>query len=93
MPAESNKAEPIGDLASVRRERENLEPLPKRLEQAEAELPSFFALSLDLLCVAGFDGYFKHLNPAWTTALGWTLQGLQDTPFLDLVHPDDREAT
>jgi len=40
----------------------------------EDELSRFFAVSLDLLCIAGFDGYFKRLNPAWTTGLGWTLE-------------------
>ena len=78
-------------MATVPPEFEKLEPLPKQGE--EAELHRFFAQSLDLMCIAGFDGYFKHLNSAWTTALGWTLHGLQAMPFLDLVHPDDREVT
>ena len=26
----------------------------------------FFELSIDMLCFARFDGYFQHLNPAWT---------------------------
>jgi PAS domain-containing protein len=34
-----------------------------------------------LLCVTGRDGYFKQLNPAWTTRLGWTVQELQARPF------------
>ena len=56
-------------------------------------MSGFFAVSLDLLCIAGFDGYFKRLNPAWTTGLGWTLEELEARPFLDFVHPDDRAAT
>jgi PAS domain S-box-containing protein len=63
---------------------------PKR---AEEDLERFFTLSLDLLCVAGFDGYFKRLNPAWERALGYTLEELLSQPYLDLVHPDDRSPT
>jgi PAS domain S-box-containing protein len=52
-----------------------------------------FALSLDLMATAGFDGYIKHANPAWEDVLGWTLEELQAQPYLDLVHPEDRERT
>src|SRR5262249_34121628 len=45
------------------------------------------------LCVAGFDGYFKELNPAWERTLGWTIAQLRDRPFIDFVHPDDRAGT
>lgn len=62
-------------------------------ERSGREVGRFFELSLDLLCIAGFDGYFKRLNPAWTRHLGWTLEELRARPFLDFVHPDDREAT
>jgi PAS domain S-box-containing protein len=54
---------------------------------------SLFALSLDPLCIAGFDGYFKQLNPAWSKLLGWTNEELLDTPYLDFIHPDDHALT
>ena len=59
----------------------------------EEEREGFFQLSLDLLCVAGIDGRFRRLNPAWETTLGWSLEELCAGPWLDFVHPDDLEAT
>ena len=53
----------------------------------------FFELSPDLLCVAGLDGIFRHLNPAWETLLGVPLADLYGRPLLEFVHPADRPAT
>jgi PAS domain S-box-containing protein len=57
------------------------------------EADRLFALSIDMLCIAGFDGYFKKLNPAWSQTLGFTSEELTARPYLDFVHPDDRAAT
>jgi PAS domain S-box-containing protein len=53
----------------------------------------FFAVSIDLLCVLDFSGYFKRLNPAWEKTLGFTVEELLSRPFIEFVHPDDREGT
>ena len=39
---------------------------------AGEELDRFFRLSLDLFCVATFDGYFVRVNPAWHRILGFS---------------------
>ncbi|HAZ30306.1 TPA: hypothetical protein DCY65_01885 [Candidatus Acetothermia bacterium] len=62
-------------------------------KQAEAERDRLFNHSLDLMCVAGFDGFFQQLNPAWERSLGWTAAELKGRPGLEFVHPDDRAAT
>ena len=52
-----------------------------------------FELPSPLHFVAGFDGYFKKLSHSWAEALGHPLEYLLSIPYLDLVHPDDRENT
>jgi len=61
--------------------------------RAVDELDRVFSMSVDMLCVAGFDGYFKRVNPAFTRTLGWSEAALLATPFLELTHPDDLAAT
>jgi PAS domain S-box-containing protein len=53
----------------------------------------FFDLSVDMLCIAGTDGYFKHVNRSWSRILGYSAEELMSIPYLDFVHPDDRDLT
>src|SRR6185369_6608291 len=61
--------------------------------RAEQERNQLFELGLDMLCVAGFDGYFKQVNPAWHKTLGWTSAELMGRPYVDFIHPDDLKDT
>ncbi|MDQ6716823.1 MAG: PAS domain S-box protein [Gemmatimonadota bacterium] len=87
------------DPESIRpaeRERQLEEELAqcKRELKAALEMENrFFAESIDLLCFLDFSGHFKRLNPAWEKALGFTHEEMTSKPFIEFVHPDDRERT
>jgi PAS domain S-box-containing protein len=73
----------VSDLSSSMLER----------RRAEEEIDQLYNISLDMFGIAGFDGYFKRVNPAWEKTLGIPIEELLSHPYLDFVHPDDREAT
>lgn len=63
------------------------------IKEAEEERDRFFSISIDLFCVAGLDGYFRRVNQAFTTVLGYPAEELLRRPLVEFVHPDDREKT
>lgn len=62
-------------------------------QEAEAARDRIFNLSLDILAVLDRHGHIARLNPACARILGRDPDELQGVSLLDLVHPDDREAT
>jgi PAS domain S-box-containing protein len=61
--------------------------------RAQNELDRIFNLSPDLIAVADFDGRFTRVNPAVEQVLGYTQEEFVGRPYLDVVHPDDRDTT
>jgi PAS domain S-box-containing protein len=62
---------------------------PPHLPQSKHELEEFFDLSIDLLCIVGFDGYFKRVNPSLERTLGYPSPLLFSQTVFDITHPDD----
>jgi two-component system, sensor histidine kinase and response regulator len=81
--------------ALIGRRQEVVERLQRAATEraVSTEIDRFFSLSVDMLALAGFDGHFKRLNPAWEEVLGHPPETLLSQPFIDLVHPDDRDET
>jgi GAF domain-containing protein len=67
--------------------------IERRQKEELRNFEKLFKLSNDLICVAGTDGYFKKINPAFEKVLGWSSEYLLQTSFFDLVHPDDLKMT
>jgi PAS domain S-box-containing protein len=68
-------------------------PIDDFASDAQNDFERFFNLIPDLACIVSTDGYFKRVNPAWETSLGFTLEEVLKTPMLDFIHPDDLERT
>ncbi len=64
-----------------------------RVEAARKEVARVYEMSADMIGSADFSGFFLDLNPAWERTLGWTIDELKAKPFIEFVHPDDRQHT
>ncbi|WP_172633400.1 PAS domain S-box protein [Methanosalsum zhilinae] len=65
----------------------------KQTQKSLMNSDRIFRHAQDMLCIAGFDGYFKVLNPSWSKTLGWSTEELLSRPWIEFVHPDDRRMT
>ncbi|MBE9127851.1 MULTISPECIES: PAS domain-containing sensor histidine kinase [unclassified Coleofasciculus] len=53
----------------------------------------FFTLTLDMFFVASADGYWTQINPMCEKILGFTTEEFLAQPWIEWVHPDDRQLT
>jgi PAS domain S-box-containing protein len=67
--------------------------LAQRVEEKTRERDRIWNVSQDLLVVAGRDGIWRTVNPAWTRTLGWSEAELLNRTSEWLEHPDDGGIT
>lgn len=62
-------------------------------KRTEEEIEQFFNMTGYMVCIASLDGYFTKVNDTFEQTLGYSRQELLSRPYLDFVHPDDKEKT
>ncbi len=61
--------------------------------ETSLDLEPFFLLSHDYLCIPGYDGYFRKVNPAFIKLMGYSVEELFARPISHFIHPQDKEIT
>lgn len=59
----------------------------------EYHFDNFFNISADLICIAGYDGYFKRINPAVSKLLGYSDEELYASPINAFIYVPDLKMT
>ncbi|RYY34163.1 MAG: helix-turn-helix domain-containing protein [Sphingobacteriaceae bacterium] len=67
--------------------------MPHSNSNVRFDLEHFFELLPDLMCIAGFDGYFKKINPAVSKTLGYTEAELLSKPICNFIYHEDQPMT
>ncbi|TKJ36968.1 MAG: hypothetical protein CEE38_08660 [Planctomycetes bacterium B3_Pla] len=62
-------------------------------KRSEEEIERIFNMTGYMICVATIEGYFKRINSSFEQILGYSSEELLSRPYIDFVHPDDREKT
>ncbi|MFA6506383.1 MAG: PAS domain S-box protein [Treponemataceae bacterium] len=78
---------------TVHRELKKRKATEALLRERSNELEMFFSTSLDLFCISDSNGRFIRFNKRWEETLGYSIDEFTDHPFVDHLHPDDREAS
>ena len=81
------------DLTDHKRSLTRQSAIDRDLRTKNKQLEDLFEMSQDLIVIANADGYFKKINPKWIEVLGYTESEILSRPFLEFIHPDDRNKT
>jgi len=62
-------------------------------KRAEEQVERIFNMTGYMVCVADLDGSFIRVNSSFEQILGYSCEELLKRPYLDLIHPDDKDKT
>jgi two-component system cell cycle sensor histidine kinase/response regulator CckA len=65
----------------------------KHVEAEREQFLKFFQTSADMMVIADPNGAFMKTNPACSETLGYSEMELAAKPFIEFVHPDDKQTT
>ncbi len=65
----------------------------KKIEDEREQYFKFFNSSTELMGIADPNGAFKKVNPAFLGTLGYSESEVLAKPFIEFIHPDDRQPT
>lgn len=57
------------------------------------DLENIFENSIDMMCIANFEGYFVRVSPSFTRILGYSEEELLSQPYLNFVVSEDKAKT
>jgi PAS domain S-box-containing protein len=86
------KTEQVRQQATLLR-RLDREAYKKEMSKLKVQKNRIFDLSMDMICILGFDGRFQQLNPSWEETLGFKVEEFKGTLFFQWIHPEDQDAT
>ncbi|MGK0372128.1 MAG: PAS domain S-box-containing protein [Glaciecola sp.] len=81
------------DITDSKRVEAGLENTRKELEKTLEDLERIFSLSAYMVCLTSPEGNFQKVSPAFSETLGFSEKEFLTKPFVDFVHPDDKEST
>lgn len=76
-------------FTDITEKKESQEELLKKNE----EVNNYFSSALDLMAIVDKKGYFRRINPEWEKTLGYSVNEITNTKFMDYVHPEDIHLT
>ena len=85
-----------GELRSLAIARDITErkQVEQSLLEAEAELKHIIEVVPGIIAkVNAYTGYFTYCNPALSSILGFSSEEFLTRPFIEFIHPDDRQST